>query len=160
MTGEKIFTPRRVPQGCSDAAIYFQKTMESSFASLLYKHLLVWIDNLLLYADGIDIYLDKLAELFSLLNDFSLKLMRTVGAATIVCAINWMRGSIVDYARRVSPLQHKLDEALVSTRCTKRAAAGISIKLSAAEKAAFANVKDMLAAAATLDLLDDTVTTC
>ncbi|KAG2783763.1 hypothetical protein PC129_g13854 [Phytophthora cactorum] len=78
MTGEKIFTPRRVPQGCSDAAIYFQKTMESSFASLLYKHLLVWIDNLLLYADGIDIYLDKLAELFSLLNDFSLKLMRTV----------------------------------------------------------------------------------
>ncbi|KAE8882448.1 hypothetical protein PF005_g20928 [Phytophthora fragariae] len=74
MTDEKIFTPRRVPQGCSDAAIHFQKTMEKCFATLLYKHLLVWIDDLVLYADDIDTYLDKLTELFSLLNDFGLKL--------------------------------------------------------------------------------------
>ncbi|KAE8955495.1 hypothetical protein PR001_g32080, partial [Phytophthora rubi] len=67
MTDEKIFTPRRVPQGCSDAAIFFQKTMEECFASLLYKHLLIWIDDLLLYAADMDTYLEKLAEFFSLL---------------------------------------------------------------------------------------------
>jgi hypothetical protein len=29
MTHEKIYTPRRVPQGCGDAVIHFQKTMET-----------------------------------------------------------------------------------------------------------------------------------
>ncbi|KAE9301614.1 hypothetical protein PF008_g22706 [Phytophthora fragariae] len=143
MTDEKIFTPRRVPQGCSDAAIHFQKTMEKCFETLLYKHLLVWIDDLVLYADDIDTYLDKLTELFSLLNDFGLKLSvkksrlyqteakwcgkiidangvrhdptriespramtypSTAGELQqFICAINWMRESLVDYARQVSP---------------------------------------------------------
>ncbi|KAE9262742.1 hypothetical protein PR003_g33429, partial [Phytophthora rubi] len=200
MTDEKIFTPRRVPQGCSDAAIHFQKTMEKCFATLLYKHLLVWIDDLLLYTDDIDTYLDKLAELFSLLNDFGLKLsvkksslyqtevkwcgkiidangvrhdparieslraMPYPSAAgelqQFICAINWMRESLVDYARQVSPLQRKLDTALATTRRTKRAAAGISIPLNDDERAVFDKVKDMLASAATLAFPDDTATTC
>ncbi|KAE9281123.1 hypothetical protein PF008_g27966 [Phytophthora fragariae] len=200
MTDEKIFTPRRVPQGCSDAAIHFQKTMEKCFATLLYKHLLVWIDDLLLYADDIDTYLDKLAELFSLLNDFGLKLSvkksslyqievkwcgKIIDANGVrhdparieslrampypstawelqqpICAINWMRESLVDYARQVSPLQRKLDTALASTRRTKRAAAGISIILNDDERAAFEQVKDMLASAATLAFPDDTATRC
>ncbi|KAE8969159.1 hypothetical protein PF004_g26395 [Phytophthora fragariae] len=143
MTDEKIFTPRRVHQGCSDAAIHFQKTMEKCFATLLYKHRLVWIDDLLLYADDIDTYLDKLAELFSLLNDFGLKLSvkksslyqtevkwcgkiidangvrhdsarieslrampypSTAGELQqFICAINWVRESLVDYARQPPP---------------------------------------------------------
>ncbi|GMF31530.1 unnamed protein product [Phytophthora fragariaefolia] len=70
MTDEKSFTPRRVPQGCCDAAIFFQQTMETCFASLLYDHLLIWIDDLLIYAADIDTYLNKLAELFSLLDQF------------------------------------------------------------------------------------------
>lgn len=37
MTDEKVFTPTRVPQGCSDAALHFQQTMERCFKSLLYK---------------------------------------------------------------------------------------------------------------------------
>ncbi|POM74717.1 LOW QUALITY PROTEIN: Hypothetical protein PHPALM_8284, partial [Phytophthora palmivora] len=74
MSNEKIFTPRRVPQGCADAAIHFQKTTEKCFAKLLYKYLLVWIDDILLYAEDIDTYLDKLAEFFVLLNEFGLKL--------------------------------------------------------------------------------------
>ncbi|KAE8954219.1 hypothetical protein PR003_g31375 [Phytophthora rubi] len=48
--------------------------MEECFASLLYKHLLIWIDDLLLYAADMDTYLEKLAEFFSLLNQFGLKL--------------------------------------------------------------------------------------
>ncbi|KAH7467435.1 Transposon Ty3-G Gag-Pol polyprotein [Phytophthora ramorum] len=174
--------------------------METCFATLLYKHLLVWIDDLLLYADDIDTYLGKLDELFSLLNDFGLKLSvkksslyqqevkwcgkiidangvrhdparidslrampypSTAGELQqFLCAINWMRESLIDYARQVSPLQHRLDEALAKTRRTKRVAAGILIELSAAERAAFDNVKDMLASAATLAFPNDSATTC
>ncbi|KAE8963384.1 hypothetical protein PR002_g29307 [Phytophthora rubi] len=77
-----------------------------------------------------------------------------------ICAINWMRESLFDYPRQVSPLQRKLDTALASTRRTKRAAAGISITLNDDERAAFDKVKDMLASAATLAFPDDTATTC
>jgi hypothetical protein len=174
--------------------------METCFATLLYKHLLIWIDDLLLYADDIDTYLDKLAELFFLLNDFGLKLSvkksslyqkevkwcgkiidangvrhdpariatlrampypNTAGELQqFLCAINWMREILMDYARQVSPLQHRLDEALAKTRRTKRVTAGISIELSTDEKAAYDIVKDMLASAATLAFPDDSATTC
>ncbi|KAE8995582.1 hypothetical protein PR001_g20087 [Phytophthora rubi] len=179
MTDEKIFTPRRVPQGCSNAAIHFQKTMEKCFATLLYKHHRVWIDDLMLYADDIDTYLDKLAELFSLLNDFGLKLSVTKSSlyqkevkwcAKIIDAngvrhdparIESLRAMpYPNYPREVSPLQRKLDTALASTRRTKRAAAGILIELNDDERAAFNKVKDMLASAATLAFPDDTATTC
>ncbi|POM65946.1 Hypothetical protein PHPALM_18267 [Phytophthora palmivora] len=200
MTDEKIFTPRRVPQGSSDAAIFFQQTMEKCFASLLYEHLLIWIDHLLLYAADIDTYLVKLGELFSLLNQFGLKLSvkksslyqaqvkwcgRVIDGHGIrhdnqridslrampyprtaaelqqfVCAINWMRDSIIDFARQVEPLQHRLDVALAHTKRTKRAAASIEIELEKQEQQAFDDVKEALANAATLDFPDDKATTC
>ncbi|KAG4062024.1 hypothetical protein PC123_g3135 [Phytophthora cactorum] len=200
MTDEKIFTPRRAPQGCSDAAIFFQKTMEECFASLLYEHLLIWIDDLLLYTDDMDAYLENLAEFFSLLNQFGLKLsakkcslyhtevkwcgklinsqgvrhdperIDTLRAMPypktaaelqqFVCAINWMRESIVDYARQVSPLQKRMDQALASTKRTKRAAAGIELELTVEERQALDDMKEMLASAATLDFPEDSATTC
>lgn len=200
MTDEKIFTPRRVPQGSSDAAIFFQKTMEKCFASLLYEHLLIWIDDLLLFADDMDAYLDKLAELFSLLNQFGLKLSvkksslyqtevkwcgRVIDSQGVrhdsdridtlralpypctagelqqfVCAVNWMRESIVDFSRQILPLQRRLDAALASTKRTRRAAAGIAIELTQEERDAFDKVKELLANSATLDFPDDSATTC
>ncbi|GMF42756.1 unnamed protein product [Phytophthora fragariaefolia] len=74
MTDAKVYTPPRAPQGCYDAALHFQMTMEHCFAKLLYRHLLIWIDDLLLYAEDTDTYLEKLSELFALMNDFGLKL--------------------------------------------------------------------------------------
>jgi hypothetical protein len=74
MTDAKVYTPTRVPQGCSDAAIHFQRTMAKCFEELLYKHLLVWVDDLLLYASSIDEYLEKLQRFFFLMNEFGLKL--------------------------------------------------------------------------------------
>ncbi|POM66958.1 Hypothetical protein PHPALM_17109 [Phytophthora palmivora] len=44
------------------------------FSSLLYKHLLISIDDLPLYANDIDTYLGKLAAFFSLFDQFGLKL--------------------------------------------------------------------------------------
>jgi hypothetical protein len=74
MTHRKIYTPRRVPQGCSDAALNFQATMERCFAPQLNKHLLIWIDDLLLHAKDIDSYLVTLQELFRLMDEFGFKL--------------------------------------------------------------------------------------
>lgn len=74
ITHRKIYTPRRVPQGCCDPALYFQGVMERCFAELLQKHLLIWIDDLLLYAKDIDTYLNKMEQLFGLMNDFGFKL--------------------------------------------------------------------------------------
>eukprot|EP00644_Phytophthora_capsici_P015135 jgi/Phyca11/128315/e_gw1.75.173.1 len=74
MTDQKIYTPTRVPQGCSDAALYFQRTMEDCFRKLLYKHLLVWVDDLLLFAADTETYLEKLHELLELMDFFGLKL--------------------------------------------------------------------------------------
>lgn len=74
MTNDMVFTLWRVPQGCSDAALHFQQTMEMCFRSLLYHHLLVWIDDLLLYAASIGQYLEKLEEFFQLLEVFGLNL--------------------------------------------------------------------------------------
>ncbi|TMW59220.1 hypothetical protein Poli38472_007365 [Pythium oligandrum] len=191
MTHRKIYTPRRVPQGCADAALYFQSTIEQCFASLLYKHLLVWIDDLLLYAEDVDTYLEKLTELLGLADTFGFKLSATKSQVykrevkwcgkrisgdgvshdperiqalkevpypsnagelqQFVCSTNWMRDSIIDYARVVRPLQDKLDQALAkSSKRTKRAASAIPITLDDREKTAFDDVKDSLASAAML----------
>lgn len=200
MTDEKIFTPRRVPQGCADAAIYFQQTMEACFASLLYKHLLIWIDDLLLYANSINTYLDKLQELFFLLDKYGLKLstkktslyqtsvkwcgkiitgegishdpkridaLQAIPCPTtagqlqqFLCAVNWMRSSIVDYARLVLPLSNKLNEALKRTKRTTRVAASIRIDLNANEQIAFDTGKRKLSESAMLTYPDDSATTC
>lgn len=37
MTDRYVYTPMRVPQGCCDAPLYFQKTMETCFKKLLVK---------------------------------------------------------------------------------------------------------------------------
>ncbi|GMF31903.1 unnamed protein product [Phytophthora fragariaefolia] len=77
-----------------------------------------------------------------------------------VCAINWMRDSIIDFARQVEPLQRRLDLALASTKRTRRAAATIQIELYELERQAFDQVKEGLANSATLNFPDDQATTC
>lgn len=145
ITDSKIYTPRRVPQGCCDAAVHFQQIMEECFDPLLYECLVIWIDDLLLFADDMDGYLSKLERFFDLVVEFGLKLsanksslyqqsvqwcgriiniddvahdpewidvLRSMPYPTtagqlqqFICAANWMRESIVDYARAVEPLQ-------------------------------------------------------
>jgi hypothetical protein len=70
MTHRKVYTPRRVPQGCTDVALLFQSTIQKCLEELLHKHLLVWIDDLLLFANDVPTYLVKLERLFEFL-DFS-----------------------------------------------------------------------------------------
>ncbi|KAG3095516.1 hypothetical protein PI124_g16068 [Phytophthora idaei] len=74
VTDEGVFTPTRVPQGSCDAALHFQVSMEDCYEQLLYQFLLIWIDDLLLFADTIEEYLIALERLPDLTNDFGLKL--------------------------------------------------------------------------------------
>ncbi|KAG2903373.1 hypothetical protein PC114_g12315 [Phytophthora cactorum] len=182
MTDEKVFTPRRVPQGRSDAAIYFQKTMENCFATLLYEHLLIWIDDLLLYAADIDTYLDKLAELFSLLNDFGSKLS-TKKTSIYQTEVKWcgkvFNGQGIKYdPERINSLRTLpypatacelqqfvcaiiwMRESIFDFAGTRRAAGTLAIELTTGERRAFDKVKDARATAVTLDFPDDQATTC
>jgi DNA-binding protein H-NS len=61
-----------VPQGCCDAALFFQQTMETVFEDLLHQNLLVWIDDLLLHAGDIEAYLHKLENMFDLMAEYGL----------------------------------------------------------------------------------------
>jgi len=74
MTDEGVFTPNRVMQGSCDSALHFQASMENCFAELLNDFLLIWIDDLLLFADTIKEYLVVLETLFDLINQYGLKL--------------------------------------------------------------------------------------
>lgn len=191
LTHRKIYTPRRVPQGSADAALYFQSTIERCYQALLYTHLLVWIDDLLLYAADIDTYLDKLQELLELTAKFGFKLSvvkscvykqevkwcgKVINGEGVthdsgriealqnmpyptnagelqqfICSTNWMRDSIVDYARLARPLQDTLDRTMAQvSRRTKRVASGLPVALTVQERAAYDAVKQALANSATL----------
>ena len=194
MTDRGIFTPTRVPQGAADAALHFQQTVEQVLRDLLYEWLLVWIDDILVYADTVEELLDATARMFKALDDAGFKLSPQkseaflcevkwcgriinkngvnhdperikalqnipypINAAELqqfVCATNWMREGLVDYARTVEPLQQRLDTALSGSAKTKRVAAGIKLELDHAEMDAFDAVKALLAHSATLTYPD------
>ncbi|OWY98996.1 hypothetical protein PHMEG_00030088 [Phytophthora megakarya] len=135
MTDSKVYTPTRVHQGCSDTAIHFQRTMESCFKELLYKHLLVWVDDLLLDARCMDEYLEKREHLFRLMNESRactrkrkvdperIKSLREIpypttatGLQQFLCTANWLRENIVGSAEAIKPLQEGLDDALGNKR--------------------------------------------
>eukprot|EP00644_Phytophthora_capsici_P015375 jgi/Phyca11/113428/e_gw1.24.555.1 len=132
-------------------------------------YVIVWIDDLLVFAESadklveiIDAVLQRLDEFGFILNPNKCSLFQTevrwcgriinkdgIGhdpsriqalrdmpppttAAELqqfLCATNWMRAGLVDYARVARPLQERLDAALVGTRKIKRAAAGVQLDL-------------------------------
>ncbi|GAB9477018.1 hypothetical protein Gpo141_00014077 [Globisporangium polare] len=74
MTDKKVFTPTRAPQGCTDAALQFQVTVEKVLADLLFKEVLVWIDDLLLFADTVEELVNIMQRVFKRLDEHGLKL--------------------------------------------------------------------------------------
>ncbi|OWY95757.1 LOW QUALITY PROTEIN: hypothetical protein PHMEG_00034159, partial [Phytophthora megakarya] len=77
-----------------------------------------------------------------------------------ICASNWMRDSLVDYARTIQPLQQRLDTALSGNRKTKRVAAGILLTLDSKEIESFNKVKALLKNSAQLTHPKDEATLC
>ncbi|DBA03705.1 TPA: hypothetical protein N0F65_004122, partial [Lagenidium giganteum] len=50
MTNDTVYTPLRVPQGATDSPIHFQNQMQEVFRDMLYENLLVWVDDIVLFA--------------------------------------------------------------------------------------------------------------
>eukprot|EP00644_Phytophthora_capsici_P002998 jgi/Phyca11/102514/e_gw1.7.1112.1 len=200
MTDRGVFTPTRVPQGSTDAALHFQSTVEMVLGDLVNKSVIVWIDDLLVFADtaeelvnAIDAVLVKLDKHGLLLSPKKSALFLTevrwcgriinrlgIGhdperiqalrdmpvpqtAAELqqfLCASNWMRSGLVDYAQVARPLQERLDISLTGSKKTKRIAAGIKLNLTEAEVKCFNDVKDLLGNSAMLTFPDPAKQLC
>ncbi len=53
-THRTVLTPTRIPQGCTDAVMYFSQLMMTTFKERLYDGIIPWVDDLLLYAASIE----------------------------------------------------------------------------------------------------------
>jgi len=74
MTHNKVYTPTRLVQGDTGAVEYFQCQMMKVFEPLLYSQLLIWLDDLLLYATTIDQMFEAITSLFEICVKYNLKL--------------------------------------------------------------------------------------
>ncbi|KAF0721428.1 hypothetical protein Ae201684_019141 [Aphanomyces euteiches] len=170
-----VYTPDRVMQGHVDSALYVQATSEECYASVLLKHLLVWIDDILVYAKDPEDYIQVLREFFGLVDRYGFKLSPSKTGDGVrqdparieqlcaipyptnagdlqqfICAVNWIRESITEYAMTVEPLQQALNTALEGKAKKKWIASGIKIELTQKEKAAFDAVKSKMRTAVDL----------
>ncbi|OWZ05095.1 hypothetical protein PHMEG_00022882 [Phytophthora megakarya] len=149
VTEDRYFTPTRVPRGACDSAFYFQLQMHSCFQDMLYTAVLVWIDDILLFAKTRIDYFVKLEQFFVVLRERGLKFNAlkcrlfarsvrwcgkivtgqevkhdpsrlealvnmelpptAVALQQFLCATNWVRDTVVDFARVFAPLQDKLE---------------------------------------------------
>ncbi|GMF17984.1 unnamed protein product [Phytophthora fragariaefolia] len=168
----EVITPTRLQQGSVDSSLQFQQSIENVMREkdLLFKNVLVWVDDLLIYASTIDEFLEVIDLIYSLLEEYVYFLIQalvempaptTAGALQqFLCATGWMRNSLLDFARICKPLQNRLDKELTGTRRTKKIAGNIVMELTSEELDSFNNVKDLLRNAATLALPDPEAPTC
>ncbi|KAH9147037.1 hypothetical protein AeNC1_019450, partial [Aphanomyces euteiches] len=62
MTPFGVYTPTRVLMGQTDAVAFCQSAVDFMFADLLFKGLLVWLDDMLGYAETTDDLFDLLEQ--------------------------------------------------------------------------------------------------
>ena len=74
LTPHGIFSPTRLMQGHTDSVAVFQQTMERIFSNILYKSLLIWIDDLLCYAETPEVLLDSLKIVFTKCREYNIRL--------------------------------------------------------------------------------------
>ncbi|POM60043.1 hypothetical protein PHPALM_31143 [Phytophthora palmivora] len=74
MTEDGVITPTRLQQGSVDSSLHFQQSVEKILreADLLYKHVLAWVDDLLIYANTIDEFLEVLDRVYRTLAHYGL----------------------------------------------------------------------------------------
>ncbi|KAF1323287.1 hypothetical protein FI667_g4734, partial [Globisporangium splendens] len=74
MTEDTVYTPLRVPQGAVDSAIHFQMQMQAALSPMLQRNVLVWIDDIIVFAPTIEGFLHALQEFFTIMRDRRFKL--------------------------------------------------------------------------------------
>lgn len=183
-----------------DSSVHFQSQMQHVFADMLYTAVLIWVDDVVLFADSDRDYLTKLSQFFQVLTQHNPKLSavksslyqlsvtwcgriidchgvrqdpdwiqslldlpvpRTAAEQQyFVCAVNWMRDSLLDFARVFEPLQKKLDEALKGKAKKAREAAKVDISWTPEEETAYRAALDLLAGSQPLWFPVDDATIC
>ncbi|KAJ0392740.1 hypothetical protein P43SY_006020 [Pythium insidiosum] len=120
MTDEGVYTPTR-----------------ALFADKLYKSVMVWIDDVVLYAVDDDAYLEELKDFFATLRQYNLKL--SVTKSTLFARqVTWC-GRVLDGEGS------KLDEALRGKSKKAHEAAKVALTWTKEEVMAFAKAKELLA---------------
>ncbi|KAF4128207.1 RNase H-like domain found in reverse transcriptase [Phytophthora infestans] len=200
VTEEVVFTPTRVPQGATDSAVHFQAQMSDILKDLLPRSVLVWIDDVLLYARSAGDFLENLERFFAILRQRKLKLnakkckifakrvkwcgklidgegvahdherlaalrqmpIPPTGAALqhFLCALNWLRDSMVDYARITATLQEKLKQVMRVRGRLKAQRSGASLDWNEAEAAAYRETLTMVERSCKLVFPDQAATVC
>jgi transposase InsO family protein len=150
ITDTAVYTPTRVPQGCCDAVMYFQRTMQLIFEEYFNKKILIWLDDILGFNITFEDLLTSTEYILSQCSHYGLFLnpkkttifthevtfcgkiltsegvqhdpARTTALANMplpktagelqqfLCAMNWIRDSLPDFARNSLPLRNKLEE--------------------------------------------------
>lgn len=78
----------------------------------------------------------------------------------LLCATNWIRDSLIDYARVVAPMQLFQDKVLVNKSRKKRFAEGIVVPWDADAKTSYSSLITLLSSATKLTFLVHTATVC
>ncbi|OWZ06815.1 RNA-dependent DNA polymerase [Phytophthora megakarya] len=77
-----------------------------------------------------------------------------------LCACNWIRDSIVDFARVFEPLQSKLNGALENRSRTKRSASAVNLNWTEEERVSYSRTLQSIANSAKLFYPEDEATIC
>eukprot|EP00644_Phytophthora_capsici_P012184 jgi/Phyca11/119395/e_gw1.38.469.1 len=200
VTEDGVYTPTRVPQGASDSAVHFQAQMNDVLKDLLFRSVLVWIDDVLLFAHTAGAYLENLEKFLAILRERRLKLnarkcklfakrvkwcgklidgtgvehdperlaalqqmpLPPTGAALqhFLCALNWLRDSMVDYARTTAPLQEKLEHVMQTRGRRKAQLSGATLEWNDEESEAFRKTLEMIERSCKLAFPDKGATVC
>ncbi len=74
LTDHGVYTPTRVLMGGNDSVAYCQTTVQAMFDDILYRGLLISLDDLLGYADSQEALLDLLTRVLRICHENGLKL--------------------------------------------------------------------------------------
>ncbi|KAK1930096.1 Transposon Tf2-9 polyprotein [Phytophthora citrophthora] len=88
MTDKGVFTPTRVPQGSSDAALHFQSTVEMVLGNLVNKCVIVWIDDLLVFANSQEELVDATEAVLKKLDEHGL-ILNPKKSAVFLTEVRW-----------------------------------------------------------------------
>ncbi|GMF12467.1 unnamed protein product [Phytophthora lilii] len=200
ITHDTVYTPTRVPQGATDSPIHFQNQMQEVFQDMLYKNLLVWVDDIVIFAKTVEEFLDVIRKFFARLREYGLKLnakksclfarqiswcgrlidgegvrhdpervaalsslpLPSTAAALqkLLCASNWLRESIVNFAQHAAPLQAKLEAAFDGHSRKQRYAEGIELTWTPVEVRQYRGFLACVANSTKLSFPSETATVC
>ncbi|GKT29052.1 hypothetical protein ADUPG1_001020, partial [Aduncisulcus paluster] len=90
-----------LPFGLKSAPAIFQKTLQTLFSELLFHGVLVYLDDIIVYAKDKDQFLARLREVFNRLNAFGLTLNKE--KCTLGCSkVDYLGWEISEHGQRIS----------------------------------------------------------